>query len=179
MVLKAFVKKNENLIFTLAGLVALGLFIALRYDYYFDLNDDVLMKDILAGVYTGEPEGHNIQMLWPVSGFISLLYRIAPTLPCYGLFLCGCQYGSIGLVMHRSMDFCKTTGGKLCLILTEVVLATGLLLTPMVSLQYTITCTMLASAAAFLFFTTDITLPAKKFLVFSSPLLNRSANPII
>ena len=163
MVLKAFIKKNENLLFTLAGLLVLGLFIGLRYDYYFDLNDDVLMKDILAGVYTGDPEGHNIQMLWPVSGFISLLYRIAPALPCYGLFLCGCQYGGIGLVMCRSLRFCKTIWGKVCLVITEVMLTAGLLLTPMVSLQYTITCTMLASAAGFLFFTTDITLPAKEY----------------
>lgn len=164
MVLKAFIKKNENLLFTLAGLMLLGLFAGLRYDYYFDLNDDVLMKDILAGVYTGTPEGHNIQMLWPVSAFISLLYRIAPALPCYGLFLCACQYGSMGLVMHRSLGFCKTVWGKGLLVVTEVVLVAGLLLTPLVSVQYTITCTMLASSAAFLFFTTDITLPAKAFI---------------
>lgn len=164
MVLKAFYKKNQNLLFTFAGLLILGFFIGLRYDYYFDLNDDVLMKDILAGVYTGEPEGHNIQMLWPVSAFISLLYRMAPSLPCYGLFLCACQYGSLGLVIHRSLGFCKTAWGKALLVLTEIVLAAGLLLTPMVAVQYTITCTMLASAAAFLFFTTDITLPAGEFI---------------
>lgn len=164
MVLKTWMKKNEDLLLTLLGLLVLGLFVGIRYDYYFDLNDDVLMKDILAGVYTGTPEGHNIQMLWPVSAFISLLYRIAPQLPCYGLFLCACQYGSLGLVMHRSLRFCRTVWGKGMLILTEVVLAAGLLLTPLVSLQYTVTCTMLASGAAFLFFTTDITLPAKAFI---------------
>lgn len=164
MVLKAWMKKNEDLVFTLLGLLVLGLWIGFRYDYYFDLNDDVLMKDILAGVYTGTPEGHNIQMLWPVSAFISLLYRIAPQLPCYGLFLCACQYGSIGLVMHRSLSFCKNLLGKGLLVLTEVILVMGLLLTPFVSVQYTITCTMLASSAAFLFFTTDITLPAKAFI---------------
>lgn len=164
MVLKAWMKKNEDLVFTLLGLLILGVWIGFRYDYYFDLNDDVLMKDILAGVYTGTPEGHNIQMLWPVSAFISLLYRIAPQLPCYGLFLCACQYGSIGLVMHRSLSFCKTLFGKGMLAFAEVVLATGLLLTPLVSVQYTITCTMLASSAAFLFVTTDISLPAKTFI---------------
>ena len=164
MVLKAWMKKNEDLVFTLLGLLVLGLWIGFRYDYYFDLNDDVLMKDILAGVYTGTPEGHNIQMLWSVSAFISLLYRMAPQLPCYGLFLCACQYGSIGLVMHRSLSFCKNLLGKGLLVLTEVILVMGLLLTPLVSVQYTITCTMLASSAAFLFFTTDITLPAKAFI---------------
>ena len=79
-----------------SGAVAvLGVFAALRFDYYYDLNDDVLMKDILAGVYTGTPEGHNIQMLWLVSAFISLFYRMIGTLPWYGLFLCLCHFGSL------------------------------------------------------------------------------------
>ncbi len=164
MVFKDFLKKNENCLFTLLGLLLLALFAGIRYDYYFDLNDDVLMKDILAGVYTGVPEGHNIQMLWPVSAFISLLYRLAPNLPCYGLFLCACQYGSIGLIICRSLSFCEKKWSKALVSAVEVVLAAGLLLTPLIAVQYTITCTMLASAAAFLFFTTDITLPVGKFI---------------
>lgn len=164
MAFKDFLKKNENCLFTVAGLILLALFAGIRYDYYYDLNDDVLMKDILAGVYTGVPEGHNIQMLWPVSAFISLFYRLAPGLPWYGLFLCACQYGSIGLVMCRSLHFCKATLSKVLVTAVEVVLAAGLLLTPLIAVQYTITCTMLAASAAFLFFTTDINLSAGKFI---------------
>lgn len=164
MALKRFLNRNQNLIGT--GLLLLGImvFTAVRYDYYFDLNDDVLMKDILAGVYTGSPEGHNIQMLWPVSALISLFYRIARTLPWYGLFLCGCHYFSFGLIIHRSLTFCNSISGKLLLLLTEGFLIVGLFLDHLVSAQYTLTCTLLASAAAFLFFTTDITLPAKEFI---------------
>lgn len=164
MVLKNFVKKQENFIWTGFLLLILMIIVGFTYDYYYDLNDDVLMKDILAGVYTGIPQGHNIQMLWPVSAFISLLYHLGRGLPCYGLFLCVCQYGSIALVVNRSLSFCRTIWGKGLLIFTEGLLALGLLLNQLVCVQYTITCTMLASAAAFLFFTTDITLPAKEFI---------------
>ena len=164
MVFKDFLKKNENHLLTLLGLLLLALFAGIRYDYYYDLNDDVLMKDILAGVYTGVPEGHNIQMLWPVSAFISLLYKLAPNLPCYGLFLCACQYGSIGLILCRSLSFCEKRWSKVLVSIVEIVLAAGLMLTPLIAVQYTITCTMLASGAAFLFITTDITLPAGKFI---------------
>ena len=52
MACKSFLKKKENCILTLLFLGILLLVSAIRYDYYFDLNDDVLMKDILAGVYT-------------------------------------------------------------------------------------------------------------------------------
>lgn len=164
MAFKRFCTKNQNFIGTGILLLVLMLIVAAGYDYYFDLNDDVLMKDILAGIYTGTPEGHNIQMLWPVSAFISLLYRIGRGLPWYGLFLCACQYGSIGLIACRSLAFCKKVSGKICLLITEGVLVLGLFLPHLVSAQYTITCTLLASAAAFLFITTDRKLPAKTFL---------------
>lgn len=164
MALNRFFHKNQNLIGAALLLLIVMIFTAVRYDYYFDLNDDVLMKDILAGVYTGTPEGRNIQMLWLISAFISLLYRIMRNLPWYGLFLCGCHYLSIGLIVHRSLSFCNTLWSKLLLLITEGILVIGLFLDHLVSAQYTVTCTLLACAAAFLFITTDITLSAKDFI---------------
>ena len=164
MALKDFIRKQENFIGTCFLLLVIMIITAVRYDYYFDLNDDVLMKDILAGVYTGEPEGHNIQMLWLVSGFVSLLYRIAGGLPWYGLFLCTCHYCSLGLIVHRSLTFCEKLSGKALLLFTEGVLIVGLFLPHLVSAQYTITCTLLVAAATFLFITTDAKLPAKEFI---------------
>ena len=164
MVLKDFVRKHENLIGTCFLLAIIMILTAVRYDYYFDLNDDVLMKDILAGVYTGVPEGHNIQMLWLISGFISLLYRLIGGLPWYGLFLCTCQYGSLGLMVHRSLKFCKKRSANIFLLFAEVVLIAGLFLPHLVSVQYTVTCTLLVATAAFLFMTTDIKSSAAEFV---------------
>lgn len=157
-------EKYENWIGTAALLLVLMVFVGLSYDYYYDLNDDVLMKDILSGVYTGEPEGHNIQMLWLISAFVSLLYRTVRQLPWYGLFLCFCQYGSLALIIHRSLEICRTKKGKIILLLTEGLLFTGLYLNHLTAVQYTLVCTLIASVATFLFMTTDITLPAGKFI---------------
>ncbi len=104
---KDFYKKYENFILASAFLLGLLLFVGVRYDYYYDLNDDVLIKDLMAGVYTGEPEGHNIQVLYPLSLAISLGYRIFPRMPVYGIFLCLCQYGCLWLIMERSLCFCR------------------------------------------------------------------------
>ncbi len=164
MGLKDFIRKHENFIGTCFLLLIIMIAVAVRYDYYFDLNDDVLMKDILAGVYTGEPEGHNIQMLWLISSFISLLYRLAGSLPWYGLFLCVCHYGSLGLIIHRSLMFCEKGFSKVLLLIAEGMLILGLFLSHLVSAQYTITCTLLVAAATFLFVTTDSRLPAKEFI---------------
>ena len=172
MACKSFLKKKENCILTLLFLGILLLVSAIRYDYYFDLNDDVLMKDILAGVYTGDPEGHNIQMLWLISALISVFYRVVWVLPWYGLFLCFCHFLSIGLIVHRSLlltEQMEAFGKKIRLLkgflfLTELFFVLSFLMPHLVCAQYTVTCSMLAAAAAFLFLTTDITLPAGAFI---------------
>ena len=172
MACKSFLKKKENCILTLLFLGILLLVSAIRYDYYFDLNDDVLMKDILAGIYTGDPEGHNIQMLWLISALISVFYRVVRVLPWYGLFLCFCHFLSIGLIVHRSLlltEQMEAFGKKIRLLkgflfLTELFFALSFLMPHLVCAQYTVTCSMLAAAAAFLFLTTDITLPAGAFI---------------
>lgn len=172
MACKSFLKKKENCILTLLFLGILLLVSAIRYDYYFDLNDDVLMKDILAGIYTGDPEGHNIQMLWLISALISVFYRVVRVLPWYGMFLCFCHFLSIGLIVHRSLlltEQMEAFGKKIRLLkgflfLTELFFVLSFLMPHLVCAQYTVTCSMLAAAAAFLFLTTDITLPAGAFI---------------
>ena len=164
MELKSCLKKNENWMIAVLVILILGIFAGAKFDYYYDLNDDVLMKDILAGVYTGTPEGHNIQMLWPISALISLFYRIARPLPWYGLFLCGCHFGCFFLILKRSLKLNETWTGKLAVALTEGLFFTGLFLEHLIYAQYTVTCTLLGATAAFLFYTTDSDLPAKDFI---------------
>lgn len=164
MELKEWLRRNENWILALCAVMILGIFTACRFDYYYDLNDDVLMKDILAGAYTGMPEGHNIQMLWPISALISLFYKVVRGLPWYGMFLCGCHFGCLFLLLKRSLGFVKGLAGKLWLTLAESLVFTGLFLTHLVYAQYTVTCTLLAGTAAFLFYTTEITLSEKEFI---------------
>jgi hypothetical protein len=97
-----------------AGITAvIMLQIAALFDYYFDLNDDVLMKDLLSGSYTGTPEAHNIQMLYPISAMISLLYRLFRHADVYGIFLCLCQYGSMFLLFRRTLD---VIDNKMCIV---------------------------------------------------------------
>lgn len=137
-----------------AGITAvIMLQIAALFDYYFDLNDDVLMKDLLSGSYTGSPEAHNIQMLYPISAMISLLYRLFRHADVYGIFLCGCQFACIFLVLNRSLSFFVDVRKKVLVAVTEVILVFGCLYGHLIYVQYTFTVAMLASAAAFLVIT--------------------------
>ncbi len=153
MGLKSWCRRHENQLLASLLLLALLLFAGIRYDYYFDLNDDVMMKDTLSGVYTGVPEGHNIQMLYPLSFLLSLLYRIFPKASVYGFFLCLCQYGSIWLAAERSLRYGKNIWRKAAMALAEGTAVLLLLLPHLVFVQYTFVSAMLAGTAAFLFMT--------------------------
>ena len=119
MKLKDVDSKRQNFIISVVLLLIPMIALACRFDYYYDLNDDVLMKEILSGNYTGVPEGHNIQMLWLISAAISLLYRIVRIAPWYGIFLCTCQFGALLLLLNRSFTICKSRKAKLTVGLVE------------------------------------------------------------
>lgn len=164
-------KKEQLINWILAGgfVAAMMLIIGSLFDYYYDLNDDGLMKDILAGVYTGTPEGHNIQMLWPVSALISVFYRVARPLPWYGLFLCGCHFGCFFLILKRSLKLASCGWEKLLAAVAETLVFTAFFLEHLVYTQYTVSCTLLAGTAAFLFYTTDIELDNRNFVKSNLP----------
>ncbi len=144
---------NMNFIVSAALTLAVILLAGILGDYYFDLNDDVLMKDILAGVYTGTPTGHNIQMLYPISAFVSALYRIYRGLDWYGIFLCFCQYFCVFLIMERALDMNESR-------LYRIYVATGIFFFMLgavgahfLFVQYTFTCGLLSATAVFLVMT--------------------------
>lgn len=146
--------KYLNFIFALIAVATLMAVSALVSDFYFDLNDDVLMKDILSGVYTGDAEGHNIQMLYLISAIISIPYRLFPAVDSYGIFLCVCQFGCLFAIVCRSLRFVKKVPEKILLFVIEIIVILGLLLNHLLIIQYTFTCAMLSATAAFLFLTT-------------------------
>lgn len=148
-------KKYGNCILMILTILVNIVIMGVCFDFYYDLNDDTMMKDIMAGVYTGTPDGHNMQTLYILGAFISLCYRLCRNFPWYGLFLCLCQFGALYLVGVRLLKICTGRLAKAGVLLFTTVFLWGILLPHMAALQYTITCTMLAAAAVFLFLTTE------------------------
>ena len=142
-----------NSVLALCLVVCLFGIAGLFFDFYYDLNDDVLIKDIVSGAYSGSPDAHSIQMLYPVSFIISLLYTILPVMPWQGLFLCGCHGICFYLIAKRSLSFTGKTINKIFLLLSEGVLVIALFLWELVMVQYTVTSALLAACACFLVFT--------------------------
>ncbi|MCL2254511.1 MAG: hypothetical protein FWC09_08715 [Lachnospiraceae bacterium] len=169
--MKKFYAKYENLIMAAMFILILMAAVIIRYDLYYDLNDDVMMKDILAGIYTGSPESRNIQMLYPLSAIISVFYRIIPAVPWYALFLCFCQFFSLFLIAFRSLRFANKTLSKAVFLLFQMIVIITTMLEHLVFVQYTITSMMPAAAAVFYFLTAEKTDSVKEILFSSIPVL--------
>lgn len=150
------IPSGQRLDFLWAFGMAAALFgiIAVRFDFYYDLNDDVLIKDILSGVYSGTPDGHTMQLLYPLGLLLSLLYR-ALSIPVFGVFLLLCQFGSIWVIGYRTVRRCKRWRGKLFALAAEGFFWLAAFGWHLVFVQYTVTAGMLASAAIFWFLTSD------------------------
>ena len=73
------------LILSLVGIVTL-----LKPPVFY-LNDDVTMRSILSGTYTGTPDGHAVYMQYPLTGLLALSYKLCGSLPwlelCFTAFL--------------------------------------------------------------------------------------------
>ena len=137
------------IIFTI--ILAAGL--AIAFDFYYDLNDDTAIKDIIAGTYTGAPSGYSIQMLYPLSYVISLFYRAIPGLPWYGLFLYACQFGAAALIAFRLTKLVTKQWMQIAVLLFEALLFVGLLIRQLVIVQYSVTSGICMATAIFLYIT--------------------------
>lgn len=148
MGLKNRLKQQENLTASLLLTAAVFAVFVTGWDFYYDLNDDVLIKDILSGVYSGSPSGYTMQLLYPLGFVLSVLYR-GLSVPVFGVFLILCQFGAVWAVGYQSAACCKTRAGKAIVLAAEGLLWTAAFGMHFVYVQYTVTAGMLAGAALF------------------------------
>ena len=131
------------------------LMLSLRYDFYYELNDDMVIGDILSGKYTGVPEARTNQLLYPLGWLLSLFYKILPQAPVYPFFLSLCLGISLWMICFRSLSLFykkKTKTGciGLLLILSFTLMAPQVVLT-----QYTAVSGILVASACFWFLTSS------------------------
>lgn len=161
--------KNEKTIISIAVTLIMVTVIGICFDYYYQANDDITIKNILSGVYTGTPESRNVQMHYPMSLLISLLYRIGRGIPWYGLLLCAAHFFSFGYIAYTTCKVLNKTWLKWIVSVIEVVLFTSAMLYEIVFTQYTVTVGIISAAGMFGLFLSDRTLEPKAFIKANIP----------
>ena len=156
MIKRSTQEKIHNVLCAL--LVVLGVFALSAYffDFYYDLNDDMVIKDILSGAYSGAPNGRTNQILYPLGLMISFGYRLFSHMPIWGLFLCGCFGLCFGMVVYGMEDYFQKQKVKIGIVLLMMMVFLSLLLWELVYVQYSVVCGLLVGTACFWFYTTPI-----------------------
>ena len=67
--------------------------------FSYAINDDINMRDIASGAYTGTPDGHLIFMLYPMGFVLKSLYQIWPGIEWYGVMMVGCYMLSMWVML--------------------------------------------------------------------------------
>lgn len=122
--------------------------------YY--LNDDVTMRSIISGAYTGTPDGHAVYMKYPLTCLLAGLYRLSGglgiTVPWFDLFLGGCIWLAGAGILAGCWEGAAGKKIRLRILwgLIGVLLFAGLLLPQYLYLHYTIVAAILAGSALFL-----------------------------
>lgn len=144
---------RQNCILSLIAAVLLWGIVAVAFDFFYDLNDDVLIKDIISGVYTGTPEAHNNQMLYPISLILCLFYRILPTIPWFGLMEIGLFIVSFVIILSKLLGLFEKNWHKYVFTCIFTLMFASIYLWEIVMMQYTVVAGMLCAAATILVYT--------------------------
>ena len=136
-----------NILMALAIALIIWGIVAIGFDFFYDLNDDVLIKDILSGAYTGTPSGYNNQMMYPISVLIAGLYRMIPSVPWYGIILMGGLATCVSIIVYRLLCYTLNIWIKLAMSIFTVVFILGVYLDETTNMTYTVVSAMLATAA--------------------------------
>lgn len=147
--------KIKNGVWAAVLVGVLFLLAVLRYDLYYELNDDMVIADILSGKYTGIPEARTNQLLYPLGWFLSFCYRLLPQAPIYPLFLSAAIGVSLWMIYFSSLSLFAEKKSKLGCGILLFFLSCVLITRQMVLVQYTAVSGMLCGAFCFWFLTRD------------------------
>lgn len=121
--------------------------------FIYDINDDVAMRNVAAGVITGSPDAHLLHMKYLLGLWISGLYRLAPGLDWYGLTLIGVVLLSFALCLYRGLVAEKGILWKIIYTTAVLLLMTALGTQHVSAFQWTTAAGIAGAAGIFLFYT--------------------------
>lgn len=121
--------------------------------FIYAIADDVIMRDIASGAFTGSPDGHLIFIRYVLGFCISRLYMLNRTVDWYGFFMAGSLFLGLAAVLYRGLSKEKTFWWKAayaCLVM-------GIFGCSMVfhaaQFEWTISAAMLGASALYLYAT--------------------------
>ena len=129
------------------------LFVYKTVPFIYDINDDVAMRNVAAGVITGSPDAHLLHIKYLLGLVISGLYQCFPGLDWYGLTMIGVVLLSFALCLYRGLVSEKGIFWKIIYAGIALLLMTALGTQHVSAFQWTTAAGIAGAAGIFLFYT--------------------------
>lgn len=150
--------KEHMLMAFLFSFVITGIYFVFVYQnipFIYDINDDVAMRNVAAGVITGSPDAHLLHIKYILGWIIAGAYKIAPGLDWYGLILIGVVLFAFSMILYRGLSAKKSLLWKGSYLLLGLLLFTCLGLQHIAAFQWTTSAAIAGAAGIYLFYTAD------------------------
>lgn len=164
--MERYKNKKEKITNALSGAMIVFLvflIVSLRYDFYYELNDDMVIADILSGKYTGIPQAQTNQLLYPLGWLISGCYKLLPETSVYPIFLSLSIALSLWMISFRCLSLFQRIKTKIGCGFLLLSLSGILFVRQLVLIQYTAVSGILCATACFWVLTSETTDDNKKF----------------
>lgn len=144
----AFWKEHLFEMFLSVVLVAVAIAgISVFFGYIYASNDDVMLRNIVNGTYTGTPDGHMIYVLYPLGFVLKCLYTQFPAVEWYDVMSVGFTYLCWFLLMTAAGSVPKKKAWKAVAVGLTFIALIMLELPYVVMEHYTVLAGMLAVTA--------------------------------
>ena len=101
-------KQRENTGAALAASVFLALLFGIAVyktmGFVYTIADDIIMRDIASGAFTGTPDGHLIFVRYVLGFLLSCCYRLVQTVDWYGFLMAGVVFLALAAVLYRGFS---------------------------------------------------------------------------
>lgn len=144
-------KKKRAFLLGTAVLMSIGLLCLFRLisPFTFYNNDDVSLQMIVSGDISGTPGPYMIHSHFLLGLLLSSLYRLAPSLPWYGLWICFCAGFCIFCITWRVLNLCKKIWQAALALFIEGLAAFGILFPILCREQFTVLAGLMGATALF------------------------------
>jgi len=129
-----------------------ALAVTVLFQYMYFVNDDLIIRDILSGRFSGVADAHIYNVIYPFAWLVKLAYQIFPELDIWAFLMVGLIYICLFAVVYRTLGLVT----KRCLLTIGCVLGlfTCAVLHHICFFTFTATGTICAATALFLYVTT-------------------------
>ena len=129
---------------------------AIFFGYSYASNDDVMLRNIANGTYSGTPDAHMIYIMYPLGVLFATLYRILPIVEWYDVFSVGIHYLCWFLILLRVTYLGKQKSIRICYGLVTAAILIVFDLQYLIMGHYTVLAGVIASTAVLYFVTMDL-----------------------